>query len=133
MNTLMALRRNTLLAVCRGCAQDLSDSATIFSSRRRAVIQLATVRIVFLRSLVFIIVVMMFAERGPAKSRHDFVEKQIKKNHSAYSSTRQITTEPNVCRGADLEELSYVSQTRSEKDCARTRSTPNRGRTVEFD
>jgi hypothetical protein len=39
-------------------------------------------------ALVFIIVVMMFAERGPTKSRHDFVEKQIKKDHSAYSSTR---------------------------------------------
>src|SRR6516164_9078901 len=64
------------------------DSATIFSSRRRAVIQPPTARIVFLRSLVFIIVVMMFAERGPTKTRHDFVEKQIKKDNSTYSSTR---------------------------------------------
>ena len=72
--------------------QDLLDSATIFSSRRRAVIhaviQPPTARIVFLRSLVFIIVVMMFAERGRTKTRHDFVEKQIKKDNSTYSSTR---------------------------------------------
>jgi hypothetical protein len=128
----MALRCNTLLAVCRSSA-DLSDSATIFSSRRHAVIQLATVRIVFLRSLVFIIVVMMFAERGPTKSRHDFVEKQIKKDHSAYSSTRQITTERNIRRRTDLEVLPDASSPRSEKGRARTRSTPNRGRTVEFD
>lgn len=119
----MALRCNTLLAVCRGSA-DLSDSATIFSSRRRAVIQLATVRIVLLRSLVFIIVVMMFAERGPTKSRHDFVEKQIKKDHSAYSSTRQITTERNIRRRTDLEVLPDASSPRSEKGRARTRSTP---------
>ena len=33
---------------------------------------------------MFIIVVMMFAERGPTKSRHGFVEKQIKKNHSPH-------------------------------------------------
>ena len=87
----------------------------------------------FLRSLVFIIVVMMFAERGPTKSRHDFVEKQIKKDHSAYSSTRQITTERNIRRRTDLEVLPDVSSPRSEKGRARTRSTPNRGRTVEFD
>jgi hypothetical protein len=28
-----------------------------------------------LKSLVFIIVLMMFAKRGPTKSRHDFLEK----------------------------------------------------------
>ena len=58
-----------------------------YFSCRRAVIRLPTARTIFLRSLVFIIVVMMFAERGPSKSRHDFAEKQIKKDHSAYSST----------------------------------------------
>ena len=68
--------------------QDLPDTATIFSSRHRAVIQPPTARILFLRSLVFIVVVMMIAERGPTKTRHDFVEKQIKKDNSTYSSTR---------------------------------------------
>ena len=63
----------------------------------------------FLKSLVFIIVVMMSAERGPTKSRHDFVEKQIKKDHSAYSSTRQITTERNIRRRTDLEVLPDVN------------------------
>ena len=109
------------------CTQDLLDSATILSSRRRAVIQPPTARIVFLRSLVFIIVVMMFAERGPTKTRHDFVEKQIKKDHSAYSSTRQITTERNIRRRTDLEVLPDVSSPRSEKGRARTGSTPNWG------
>src|SRR5215813_7187645 len=42
--------------------QHLSDSATIFSSRRRAVIQLPTARILFVMSLVFIIVVLMFSK-----------------------------------------------------------------------
>jgi hypothetical protein len=93
MQAARVLRAASLYLVSRTFAellrytQHLSDSATIFSSRRRAVIQLPTARIVFLRSLVFIIVLMMFAERGPTKSRHDFVEKQIKKDHSAYSST----------------------------------------------
>ena len=88
------------------------------------VIQLPTARIVFLRSLVFIVVVMMFAERGPTKSRHDFVEKQIKKDHSAYSSTRQITTERNIRRRTDLEVLPDVNSPRSEKGRARTRIPP---------
>jgi len=52
------------------------------------VIQPPTARILFLKSLVFIVVVMMIAERGPTKTRHDFVEKQIKKDNSTYSSTR---------------------------------------------
>ena len=83
------LRAASLYLVCRTFAellrytQHLSDSVTIFSSRRRSVIQLPRARIVFLRSLVFTIVVMMFAERGPTKSRHDFVEKQIKKHDAA--------------------------------------------------
>ena len=112
--------------------QHLFDSGAIFSSRRRG-IQMPTARIVFLRFLVFIIVVMMFAERGPTKTRHDFVEKQIKKDDSAYSSTRQITTERNIRCRTDLEILPDVGSPRSEKGRARTRSTPNRGRTVEFD
>ena len=82
---------------------------------------------------MFIIVVMMFAERGPTKSRHHFVEKQIKKHHSAYSSTRQITAERNIRRRTDLEVFPDVSSPRSEKGRTRTRSTPNRGRTIEFD
>src|SRR5262249_36123037 len=84
-------------------------------------------------SLVFIIVVMMFAERGPTKSRHDFAKEQIKKDNSAYSSTRQITTERKIRRRTDLEELPDVRSSRPEEGSARTRSTPNRCRTVEFD
>src|SRR5215472_7313346 len=94
--------------------QHLFDSGAIFSSRRRG-IQMPTARIVFLRFLVFIIVVMMFAERGPTKTRHDFVEKQIKKDDSTYSSTRQMTTERNIRRRTDLEVLLDVSSPRSEK------------------
>lgn len=82
---------------------------------------------------MFIIVVMMFAEQRLTKSRHDFVQKQIKKDHRAYSPTRQITTERNIRRRTDLEVSPDVSSPRSEKGRARTRSTPNRGRTVEFD
>ena len=94
MQPARVLRAASLYLVSRTFAellrytQHLSDSATIFSSRHRAVIQLPTARIVFLRSLVFIIVVLMFAERGPTKTRHDCVEKQIKKDDSTYSPTR---------------------------------------------
>ena len=52
---------------------------------------------------------------GSNQKRARLRQKQIKKDHGAYSSTRQITTEPNIRRGADLEVLSYVSRPGSEK------------------
>ena len=61
------------------------------------------------------------------KERYNNVTKQIKKDHSAYFSTRQITTERNIRRRTDLEVLPDPSSPRSEEGRARTRSTPNRG------